>query len=62
MTAITQLILMILVLFVGWQLYRFIKHNPHMFVKGHMSKKIYKLALLILILVGFTILWVLLLK
>jgi len=62
MTALTQIIFIIIAIFLGWQLYRYIHLNPQMFSKDNLSRSIFTLGILTLLLIGFVTVCVLLLK
>ncbi|MCK4608047.1 MAG: hypothetical protein KAT71_01085 [Gammaproteobacteria bacterium] len=58
----TQLFSIILVVFLGWLIYRTIKHNPASFSKENLGKSFYTLGLLALALIAFVFLLVMLLR
>jgi len=62
MTALTQIIFIVIAIFLGWQLYRHIHLNPQMFSKDNLSRSIFTLGILTLLLIGFVTVCVLLLK
>ena len=62
MTTLTQIIFVILAIFLGWQLYRYIHINPQMFSRENLSRSIFTMGILALLLIGFVTLCVLLIK
>lgn len=57
-----QLFFIILVAFLGWLIYKNIKHNPNAFAKENLGKSFYTLGLLALLLIAFVALLVILLR
>lgn len=62
MTTLTQIIFVVLAIFLGWQLYRYIHVNPQMFSKENIGRSIFTLGILALLLIGFLTICVLLIK
>lgn len=62
MTTFTQLLVIILAVFLGWQLYRFVRNNPQTFSKDNLSRSIFTLGILCLLLIAFVVLLVLIVK
>jgi hypothetical protein len=62
MTAFSQIILILLALFIGWSLYKYIRVNPQIFSRENLGKSFYSMGILALILIGFIVLLVVLLK
>jgi uncharacterized membrane protein YjgN (DUF898 family) len=57
-----KLFLILLMVFIGWLIYRNIKYNPQAFSKENLGKSFYTLGLLALALIAFIALLVILLK
>lgn len=62
MTTMTQILFIIIAIFLGWQLYRYVHTNPQMFSKDNIGRSIFTLGILALLLIGFITVCVLLLK
>jgi hypothetical protein len=62
MTALTQLLVIILAAFLIWQLYRFVRSHPQTFSKDNISRSIFTLGILCLLLIAFVALLVLIVK
>ena len=45
MTTLTQIIFVILAIFLGWQLYRYIHINPQMFSRENLSRSIFTMGI-----------------
>jgi hypothetical protein len=58
----TQLFFIILVAFLGWLIYKNIRHNPNAFSKENLGRSFYTLGLLALLLIAFVALLVILLR
>ncbi len=58
----TQLFFVILAIFIGWLIYRTLKHNPQAFSKANLSKSFYTLGILALALIAFIAILVMLLR
>jgi hypothetical protein len=58
----TQLFFILLVVFLGWLIYRNIKHNPAAFSRENLGKSFYTLGLLALLLIAFVALLIMLLR
>lgn len=58
----TQLFFILLVVFLGWLIYKNIKHNPGAFSKQNLGKSFYTLGLLALLLIAFVALLIMLLR
>jgi hypothetical protein len=58
----TQLFFILLVVFLGWLIYKNIKHNPQAFSKENLGKSFYTLGLLALLLIAFVTLLIMLLR
>lgn len=62
MTAITQLLMIILAAFLIWQLYRFVRGNPQIFSRENISRSIFTLGILCLLLIAFVVMLVWIVK
>ena len=62
MTTLTQIVFIVIAIFLGWQLYRYIHINPQMFSRANLSRSIFTMGILALLLIGFITVCVLLLK
>lgn len=62
MTTFAQILLIILAVFLIWQMYRFVRNNPGMFSKINIERSMFTLGALCLALIGFVALLVWLLK
>lgn len=62
MTIIAKIVFILLAIFLGWRLYHYIKTNPAIFSKHNISKSIFTLGILALMLIGFIAILVLIVK
>jgi|WetSurMetagenome_2_1015567.scaffolds.fasta_scaffold1485979_2 hypothetical protein len=62
MNTLAQILFLILAIFIGWQTYRYVRVNPQAFSKANLSRSIFTLGILALILIGFIALCVVFLK
>lgn len=53
MTTFTQIMFILLAGIIGWQLYNYIRTNPHMFSKDKLGRSMFTLGILALLLIGF---------
>lgn len=62
MSTISQLLIVVLAIFLGWQMYRFVRNNPSAFSRINIDRSIFTLGILCLALIAFIAVLVWLLK
>lgn len=62
MSFLSQLLVVLLAIFLIWQMFTYVRAHPQMFSKDNLSRSIFTLGVLALILIGFVALLVFLVK
>jgi hypothetical protein len=62
MHTLTQILILLLAGFLGWQLYKYVKANPQAFSRDNLNKSFFTLGILALLLIGFIALCVMILR